>query len=233
MKAFLVAVLLASLVTIGGRPGRTAHAAPAYVPHWTLCTLHYSSPTHFVSKGCVHYPIQQRAGQRPTGHWWREIKHTPILSVRITYPTFAPVCSINPNVGPGVTRWGSLICSVAARTGVSARVIAAVIWEESRGQNAGPGGPCNQSTDGYASRGLMQLIPQTAASVMGVSIDEASADLCDPTWNVTAGARYLHELEFMYGCAPDYWLFACYNGGPGGRDGAHAQAYATAAIAHV
>lgn len=62
------------------------------------------------------------------------------------------------------------------------------------------------ATSRAGARGLMQLMPQTAAS-LGVS------DSYDPVQNVAAGARYLRSLIDRFG---DVELaIAAYNAGPG------------------
>ncbi|HZT28433.1 MAG TPA: lytic transglycosylase domain-containing protein [Bryobacteraceae bacterium] len=59
------------------------------------------------------------------------------------------------------------------------------------------------------ARGLMQLMPGTAAAL--------GADAADPRQNVDAGARYLRDLlqKYHYGL---YHALAAYNAGPGAVD---------------
>lgn len=66
------------------------------------------------------------------------------------------------------------------------------------------------------ARGLMQLMPQTAAYIDGQSFRGRADQLLDPVYNVTLGQRYISELlqhEFVQGDL--IRLAAAYNGGPG------------------
>lgn len=72
-----------------------------------------------------------------------------------------------------------LITPAAARYGVDARLVAAVIWVESSGDA--------KAVSHKGARGLMQLMPETARR-LGV------ADAFDPEQNVEGGVRHLKEL---------------------------------------
>lgn len=101
--------------------------------------------------------------------------------------------------GAGVARWKALIDRASAITGVPARLLAAVMQQESGGDpNAGsPAG----------ARGLMQLMPATARG-LGVR------NILDPWENLLGGARYLRQQLDAFG-----WdirkALAAYNAGPG------------------
>jgi soluble lytic murein transglycosylase-like protein len=91
-----------------------------------------------------------------------------------------------------------LIQSAAEKTGVEARLVRAVIDQESAGR------PCALSAKG--AEGLMQLMPATA--------DEYDVDdPFDPRQNVEAGAKLLKSLLERYKNDPALALGA-YNAGP-------------------
>jgi len=92
----------------------------------------------------------------------------------------------------------NLIAEAASRYGVDAELIASVIVAES---NFDP-----KAVSRKNARGLMQLLPETAAR-FGVK------DVFDPKENIDAGTRYLRELLQMYN--NDLTLaLAAYNAGP-------------------
>ena len=85
----------------------------------------------------------------------------------------------------------------AAASGIDPALLAAIISNES-GFNP-------NATSGAGARGLMQLMPQTAAS-LGVT------DAYDPEQNVRAGARYLRAMLDRFGTLQ--LAVAAYNAGP-------------------
>jgi soluble lytic murein transglycosylase-like protein len=99
----------------------------------------------------------------------------------------------------------AIVAAQAARTGVSARLIAAVIRTESNGD------PSAVSRTG--AQGLMQLMPPTA-------IEYGVVNSFDPVENVTAGTSYLHDLLARYHHNVRLAL-AAYNAGPGAVDAFH------------
>ncbi len=92
----------------------------------------------------------------------------------------------------------NLIAEAAARHGVDAELITSVIAAES---NFDP-----KAVSRKNARGLMQLLPETAAR-FGVK------DVFDPKENIEAGTRYLRELLQMYNNDLTLTL-AAYNAGP-------------------
>ena len=92
----------------------------------------------------------------------------------------------------------SLIQDAAQQTGVDAKLVRAVIEQESGGR------PCALSAKG--AQGLMQLMPDTAEQF---DVEDAF----DPKQNVEAGARLLKSLLGRYNNDPTLALGA-YNAGP-------------------
>ena len=109
--------------------------------------------------------------------------------------TFAPIPPQAPIAG---TSLQELVASAASRYGVDAGLITSVIAVES---NFDP-----KAVSPKNARGLMQLLPETAAR-FGVK------DVFDPKENIDAGTRYLRELLDTY--HNDVTLaLAAYNAGP-------------------
>jgi soluble lytic murein transglycosylase-like protein len=95
--------------------------------------------------------------------------------------------------------FGELIESAAKKYGVDADLVFSVIAAES--------GFKAQAISRRGARGLMQLLPSTAAR-LGVQ------DLFDPAQNIDAGTRYLRDLLALYQGNLVLTL-AAYNAGPG------------------
>lgn len=94
--------------------------------------------------------------------------------------------------------FGEIIHAAAQKHGVDQELIASVIAVES---NFNP-----HAVSPKLARGLMQLLPETAARL-------AVADAFDPAQNIDAGTRYLKELLARYN--QDLALaLAAYNAGP-------------------
>jgi soluble lytic murein transglycosylase-like protein len=95
--------------------------------------------------------------------------------------------------------FGELIRNSSQKYGVDADLLFSVIAAESNFNS--------KAVSRRGARGLMQLLPATAAR-LGVK------DIFDPAQNIDAGTRYLHELMTRY--QGDLVLtLAAYNAGPG------------------
>jgi soluble lytic murein transglycosylase-like protein len=99
----------------------------------------------------------------------------------------------NPNVD--AAPYGALIDKVAARHGVPARLVRAVIAVESAGQP--------QARSAKGAMGLMQLMPQTARQY-------TVANPYDPATNIEAGVKHLRNLLDRFPLAE---ALAAYNAG--------------------
>ncbi|MBO9725910.1 MAG: lytic transglycosylase domain-containing protein [Novosphingobium sp.] len=98
----------------------------------------------------------------------------------------------------GPTRWRARVAELAAKYDISPALFEAVVWQESRWNEA--------ARSPVGARGLAQLMPGTAAQ-MGVNPG-------DPTANLEGGARYLRMQLDAFGGDIEKAL-AAYNAGPG------------------
>lgn len=95
--------------------------------------------------------------------------------------------------------------AAAARHGVEVTLILGVIKVESSFlPTAG---------SGAGARGLMQLMPRTAAG-LARRLGYADHDILDPAFNVDAGTAYLKAMLNKFDGRLD-WALAAYNSGPG------------------
>nr|WP_086492712.1 lytic transglycosylase domain-containing protein [Novosphingobium panipatense] len=98
----------------------------------------------------------------------------------------------------GPTRWRARVAELAAKYDISPALFEAVVWQESRWNEA--------ARSPVGARGLAQLMPGTAAQ-MGVNPG-------DPMANLEGGARYLRMQLDAFGGDIEKAL-AAYNAGPG------------------
>ena len=110
------------------------------------------------------------------------------------------------------------ILVAANKSGVPPNILAAQIYQESRGQiNAGS---TNQGT-GLTDAGLMQVDPATFQALRKEHPD-LGPNLSDPATNILAGAYYDEDMLKEYGSIP--LMLRAYNSGPNGVDRSNANA---------
>lgn len=130
-------------------------------------------------------------------------------------PAAEPTASLAA-LPPSVRAWWPEIVRVAERHAVAPELVALVIWLESNGE------PTAVSSAG--ARGLMQLMPATAAKVAQARGEPAptDAELLDPARNLELGCAHLAALgsELGVGLAADsldgaavHRVAIAYNGG--------------------
>jgi hypothetical protein len=101
------------------------------------------------------------------------------------------------------SHFGNTIHQAAHKYGMGRqgeRLITAVMMQESKGNP--------KATSRAGARGLMQLMPKTAAA-----LGFKPKTLADPSTNIDAGAKYLHQLQGQFGQIG--LVAAAYNAGPG------------------
>src|SRR6266700_2990873 len=134
-----------------------------------------------------HYHIQINGGSA-------EIAAADVVAIE-PQEIFVPATTMPLTQAP----FGELIRSSSQKYGVDADLLFSVIAAESNFNS--------KAISRRGARGLMQLLPATAAR-LGVK------DIFDPAQNIDAGTRYLRELMTRY--QGDLVLtLAAYNAGPG------------------
>jgi soluble lytic murein transglycosylase-like protein len=122
------------------------------------------------------------------------------------------------NLPPALQKLVPDIEAAAKASGVNPNLIAAQIWQESRGNvGATSTNPGNAETD----TGLMQINPATFASLQQQYPELQGKSLDDPATNILAGALLMKGLEQQYGGNADLALRA-YNSGPNSVDPSNA-----------
>jgi D-alanyl-D-alanine carboxypeptidase len=106
-----------------------------------------------------------------------------------------------PPPGPPDDPWAPYINEAAARYGIPAQWIRAVMQQESGGEE--------QAVSPVGAMGLMQLMPETYQ--MLEASEGLGADPFNPRDNILAGAAYIKQMYDRYG-APGF--LAAYNAGP-------------------
>ncbi|WNG23441.1 lytic transglycosylase domain-containing protein [Cystobacter fuscus] len=120
-------------------------------------------------------------------------------------------------LGPGLAKelepYRSAIESASAKTGVPANMLAAQIWQESRGNLAAVS---TNGGNGLTDTGLMQVNPNTYGELQAKHPELQGKDLSTPENNILAGAYYMKDMKEQFGD----WKTAlrAYNSGPNGVD---------------
>jgi soluble lytic murein transglycosylase-like protein len=99
--------------------------------------------------------------------------------------------------------------NASKQTGVPANILAAQIWQESRG-DVGAG---STNVNGMTDQGLMQVDPATFASLQKEHPELQGKSLSDPATNIMAGAYYMADMGKQFGGDWNKALRA-YNSGP-------------------
>lgn len=119
---------------------------------------------------------------------------------------------------PSLETYREDILDAANKSGVPPNVLAAQIYQESRGKiNAGS---TNQAT-GLTDAGLMQVDPATFEALRKEHLD-LGPNLGDPATNILAGAYYDEDMYKQFGSIP--LMLRAYNSGPNGVDKGNANA---------
>jgi hypothetical protein len=129
---------------------------------------------------------------------WVDVQTSDVVKIE-PEEVFTPVAP-DPPVAPAATAppYHELVTAAASRYGVDAELISSVMEVESHFDP--------KAVSRKNARGLMQLLPETAAR-LGVK------DIFDPQQNIDGGTRYLKELLQLYN--NDLTLaLAAYNAGP-------------------
>jgi len=144
-------------------------------------------------------------------HYAEESQKTDTAESKLPQPADRKIAPIPPTLdysrlaGESASRFDAIIKTAATCYGVQEGLIKAVIKMES---DFNP-----KAVSRAGARGLMQLMPSTAAG-LGVK------DAFDPEQNIMAGTRFLKDLLVKYGGDLDSTL-AAYNWGPGNVDRNH------------
>ncbi|WP_224242416.1 lytic transglycosylase domain-containing protein [Hyalangium gracile] len=114
---------------------------------------------------------------------------------------------------PALAQFKDAIEAAAAKTGVPAAMLAAQIWQESRGNLAAVS---TNGGNGLTDTGLMQVNPNTFKELQARHPELQGKDLSDPVTNILAGACYMKDMKEQFGS----WDLAlrAYNSGPNGVD---------------
>jgi soluble lytic murein transglycosylase-like protein len=116
-------------------------------------------------------------------------------------------------LGPGfpsqLAPYKQNIENASAQTGVPADILAAQIWQESRGQASAT----STNSNGLTDQGLMQVDPATFASLQQRYPALQGQSLSNPATNILAGAYYMADNAQQFG---GNWSEAlrAYNSGP-------------------
>ncbi|NBD08208.1 lytic transglycosylase domain-containing protein [Corallococcus silvisoli] len=117
------------------------------------------------------------------------------------------------NLPAGLEKFRGAIESAAAKTGMPAEMLAAQIWQESRGNLEAV---TTNGGNGLTDTGLMQVNPNTYQELQAKHPELQGKNLADPETNILAGAFYMKDMKEQFGSV-DLALRA-YNSGPNGVD---------------
>jgi soluble lytic murein transglycosylase-like protein len=151
----------------------------------------------------LHVTGYQRLGEKyrlQLQGGWMDVSAADVVKIE-PEEVFAPITQpapATPAPAANPSPYHEFVLAAASRYGVDAELISSVMEVES---NFNP-----KAISAKNARGLMQLLPETAAR-LGVK------DIFDPKENIDAGTHYLHDLLQLY--KNDLTLaLAAYNAGP-------------------
>ncbi|RKH71958.1 lytic transglycosylase domain-containing protein [Corallococcus interemptor] len=117
------------------------------------------------------------------------------------------------NLPPGLEKFRGAIESASAKTGMPAEMLAAQIWQESRGNLEAVS---TNGGNGLTDTGLMQVNPNTFGELQARHPELQGKNLSDPETNILAGAFYMKDMKEQFGS--DELALRAYNSGPNGVD---------------
>ncbi|MGE6757823.1 lytic transglycosylase domain-containing protein [Corallococcus interemptor] len=117
------------------------------------------------------------------------------------------------NLPPGLEKFRGAIESASAKTGMPAEMLAAQIWQESRGNLEAVS---TNGGNGLTDTGLMQVNPNTYGELQAKHPELQGKNLSDPETNILAGAFYMKDMKEQFGS--DELALRAYNSGPNGVD---------------
>jgi beta-lactamase regulating signal transducer with metallopeptidase domain len=156
-------------------------------------------------------------GRRPSAARGRWLGALAVVLTLAILPTSPVEAHRDPSLGiawlpPAVRRHETQIVEAARRHGVDPDLLAIVVLVESGGNP--------RATSPVGARGLMQLMPRTAAELAGARAMPplTAADLHDPRTSLDLGADYLaRQMRAFAGLSEERRIelaAAAYNGGP-------------------
>ncbi|RKH67348.1 lytic transglycosylase domain-containing protein [Corallococcus aberystwythensis] len=117
------------------------------------------------------------------------------------------------NLPAGLEKFRGAIESASAKTGMPAEMLAAQIWQESRGNLEAVS---TNGGNGLTDTGLMQVNPNTYGELQAKHPELQGKNLSDPETNILAGAFYMKDMKEQFGS--DELALRAYNSGPNGVD---------------
>jgi hypothetical protein len=115
---------------------------------------------------------------------------------KVLVVTDAPNGTLSANLPPALEALRPLIEDASRKTGVDPNLLAAMIWQESRGD---AGATSTNPGNGQSDTGVMQINPSTFAQLQSEHPDLRGKSLSDPATNILAGAYFMADLEKQYG----------------------------------
>ncbi|MHA7628885.1 lytic transglycosylase domain-containing protein [Corallococcus sp. M7] len=120
---------------------------------------------------------------------------------------------LGSNLPPALEKFRGAIESASAKTGMPAEMLAAQIWQESRGNLEAVS---TNGGNGLTDTGLMQVNPNTYGELQAKHPELQGKNLSDPETNILAGAFYMKDMKAQFGS--DELALRAYNSGPNGVD---------------